>query len=76
MPLQAVTPARAGASWAVLDADRRALPLAPTFRHAWRLAALSGGQPLGLFGEWNGELLLPLSVYTEDGYSSLRPSDK
>jgi hypothetical protein len=72
MPLQAITPARTSTGWAVLDADHRSLPLAPTFRHTWRLMALSGGQPLGLFGEWTGDLLLPLSVYTEDGYSSLR----
>ena len=33
--------------------------------------ALSAGQPLTLFGEWNGLTLLPLSVWSEEGFFSL-----
>jgi hypothetical protein len=66
MPLQAVTPTRAGAGWAVRDSDGRALPLVATFTHGWRLLALSGGQPIGVFGEWDGAALLPLSALAQE----------
>jgi hypothetical protein len=33
----------------------------------WALLALSGGQPLSLMGEWNGETLRPLSAQGPDG---------
>jgi SWIM zinc finger len=71
MPLQTVTPMRVGESWAVRDGDGRALPLAPGFAHGWRLLALSGGRPLGLFGEWNGTTLMPLSVGSGEEFRAL-----
>ena len=33
----------------------------------WALLALSGGQPLSLMGEWNGETLRPLAAQGLDG---------
>ncbi len=33
----------------------------------WALLALSGGQPLSVMGEWNGETLRPLSATGADG---------
>ncbi len=33
----------------------------------WALLALSGGQPLSVMGEWNGETLRPLSASGADG---------
>ncbi len=29
----------------------------------WKLMALSGGYPISLFGEWNGEKITPLSIW-------------
>lgn len=46
-------------------ADGGALPLDPAFRHALHLAALSGGHPLTLMGEWDGHAFLPLSAWHE-----------
>jgi len=37
----------------------------------WQLLALSGGGPLTLFGEWDGEQLRPLTGWTEAGLWSL-----
>jgi hypothetical protein len=65
MALEAVTPTRAGERWAVRDAAGRAMLLAPRFARGWRLLAISGGRPLSLFGEWDGEALLPLSAWAE-----------
>jgi hypothetical protein len=62
---RAVVPARHGEEWLVRDREGRALPLTPRFGQGWRLLALSGGEPLTLFGEWDGERLLPLSAWAE-----------
>ena len=44
------------------DTMGRSLPVSPTFRHGWHLAALSAEAPLSLFGEWNGRVFDPVSV--------------
>jgi len=41
------------------------LPLDAAFRHGMHLAALSGGHPIRLMGEWNGHAFLPLSAWHE-----------
>ena len=63
LALSAVVPARRREGWAVADRDRRLLPLRPAFAGGWELLALSGGGPVGVFGEWDGESLLPLSAF-------------
>jgi hypothetical protein len=55
---------RAG-GWVLHDSAGNVLPLVPRFEAGWELLALSGGTPLALFGEWDGEALLPLSVWAE-----------
>jgi hypothetical protein len=47
----------------VRDARGRRIALHPTFRHPLHLLALSGGHPLTVCGEWDGRMLLPLSVW-------------
>ena len=47
-------------------ADRQ-LPLAVSDTQGWALMALSGGQPVAVMGEWNGDVLRPLSVQGSDG---------
>jgi hypothetical protein len=54
-----VWPQPAGESWLLRDEAVDTLPLAAHFPHGWSLLALSGGQPLAIFGEWNGDSLLP-----------------
>ena len=51
--------------WLLCDSSGYVLPLAPRFDGAWHLLALSGGHPIGVFGEWNGEHLHPLAVWAE-----------
>jgi hypothetical protein len=50
-------------AWQVQDRHGRCLPLAPDPASAWRLLALSGGRPVSLAGEWEGERLRPLGVW-------------
>jgi len=65
LAIAGVTPLRDGEGWLVRDANGLVLPLARRFARGWRLLALSGGQPLALFGEWDGDALLPLSAWAE-----------
>ncbi|HEX9036591.1 MAG TPA: SWIM zinc finger family protein [Ktedonobacterales bacterium] len=55
--------------WRLLDADGDALPLVA--REHWRLLAVSGGQPVDVMVEWNGETLLPLGVIAVGTYTPL-----
>jgi len=73
-PLAAVTPVQGGGGWAVRDAEGAVLPLAGRFARPWELLALSGGRPLALFGEWNGDRLLPLGAFAGGRFVSLSPS--
>jgi hypothetical protein len=47
----------------VRDAHGRRIALHPAFRHPLHLLALSGGHPLTVCGEWDGRMLLPLSIW-------------
>jgi hypothetical protein len=64
VPLEGVVPIRQGEGWAVIDSEECLLPLALPSVEGWRLMALSGGHPLTLVAEWNGEYLSPLSAWT------------
>ena len=37
----------------------------------WKLLTISGGQPVSVFGEWNGESLRPLSAFAQGEYYNL-----
>ncbi|MGD1911650.1 MAG: SWIM zinc finger family protein [Rivularia sp. (in: cyanobacteria)] len=54
--------------WFVRDEEKRLLPLKSSFRNNWLLLALSGGYSLDIFGEWDGEYFLPLSVWVENRF--------
>lgn len=53
---------RDGAGWGIQLGARR-LPLAVRDEDGWQLLAESGGMPLSLAGEWDGESLRPLSAW-------------
>jgi hypothetical protein len=61
--LSAVTPVRRAHGWIVRDQAGHALTLAMPEMEAWKLVALSGGKPVALSGEWDGETLRPMSVW-------------
>jgi hypothetical protein len=73
MPLRQVTPFLAGETWGVRDATGRFFPYAAGFSLAWTIQALSGGNPLDLFGEWNGATLWPLSAWSDGRFVQLLP---
>ena len=49
--------------WRLRDRGGRLLPLPPRFGHGWPVLALAGDRPLTLFGEWDGAVLTPLTVF-------------
>ena len=51
--------------WWLRDQAANRLPVNPGFSEGWRLLALSGGTPLTVFGEWNGQQFWPLSAWTD-----------
>jgi uncharacterized Zn finger protein len=55
-----------GAAWYARDAGGAVLPL--TKGEHWQLLALSGGHPVDLAGEWDGETLFPLGVLVDNTY--------
>jgi SWIM zinc finger len=68
-PLQTVVPVRRSERWFARDVNGRLLSLRT--ESGWKLAALSGGHPITIFGEWNGRSLLPISAWAEGRYVEL-----
>ncbi len=64
-----------GMSWRLRDCEDRTLPISPRFTQGWQLLALSGGYPVGVFGEWDGRHLLPLAAWTPTHYVTYRSAE-
>ena len=58
-----VTAEASGKTFVGLVGEQCRLPLHIAQDDGWRLLAESGGQPLSVFGEWDGERLRPLSAW-------------
>ncbi|HYE72986.1 MAG TPA: SWIM zinc finger family protein, partial [Blastocatellia bacterium] len=69
--LRNVTPERHDEHWLVRDANNAVLPIALRFEQPWELLAVSGGHAIDLFGEWDSDHLLPLSVWAEGRFVKL-----
>lgn len=59
MWLDAVVPAAYKERWYLRHATGL-IPMRCTDEQGWSLAAQSGGEPMNVFGEWNGRALLPV----------------
>ena len=68
--LEAVVPLLYGGCWLVCDRDGGVLPLAGG--EHWSLLSLSGGHPVDLAAEWDGEVLLPLGVVAGGTYRMIQ----
>jgi hypothetical protein len=68
--LEAVVPLIRGERWMVGDRDGGVLPLAGGGH--WTLLSLSGGHPVDLAAEWDGDALLPLGVVAEGSYRMIQ----
>jgi hypothetical protein len=63
--LTAVVPLRRPNGWIARDATGHFLPLQLAEEQGWRLIARSGGHPMAVAGEWDGESLVPLGTWAE-----------
>jgi len=63
--LAAVTPVQRAQGWIVRDAAGHALALDISEAKGWVLYSLSGGNPVSLAGEWDGDALTPLGAWAE-----------
>jgi hypothetical protein len=66
--LHAVTPIAGPSGWFLRDAAGAGVPVRPDFT----LLAVSGGLPVDLFGEWNGEQFLALLASAHGRYIPLQ----
>ena len=57
-----VTAAAIGDRWVLQDHQGRHLPMARSLQHGWSLAALTGGDSVNVFGEWDGFEFEPITV--------------
>jgi hypothetical protein len=48
-----------------------AIPLAPRYAFTWELLAISGGAPVSVFGEFDGQTMLPMGVVAEGAFHGL-----
>ena len=67
----ALTPVRHGDQCLLRDASGDSLRLPGMAGDGWNLLALSGGRPLAVFGEWNGENFRVLSAVAEGRMQAL-----
>jgi len=67
MSIAGSTPRHWGGEFGLLDGEGRELPLRGLPQSSWKLAAVSGGRPLAVFGEWDGCGLRPMSAWAESG---------
>lgn len=70
--LQPRSDASADLVWSIKDTQGASLPLKMRANDGWILAAVSGGEPVSLIGEWDGEQLAPLGVAANGVYCAWR----
>ena len=60
--LSEVTPIMDKEQLYVVDKEQHQIPVLDKKLMGWKLLALSGGTPISIFGEWTGDILVPLSA--------------
>lgn len=62
--LTSVTPVFFKNNFFLVDTEKKYLPLGKENLSPWEFIALSGGHPITVFGEWNGQHLKTLNVFS------------
>jgi hypothetical protein len=71
LPLGRITPTRIESSWWAIDSDGAALPVRAHEHFGFVLLAASGGKPVDIAAEFDGQMLRPLSVIEDGRWISL-----
>ena len=69
--LEAVIPVMENGSLFLIDEEKKYLEALTKDNISWKLIALSGGNPISIFGEWSGEYMIPLSVIVDGNVVAL-----
>jgi len=69
--LESVIPVMENGKLFIIDQEKNYLEAVPKDKVAWKLIALSGGNPISIFGEWSGEYMMPLSVILDGNVVAL-----
>jgi hypothetical protein len=74
--LENVVPVFQNNAFALVDSERKQLPLLADPASGWKMVALSGGHPTGVFGQWERGAFRPLSTVVEGQFRRLEvPGD-
>ncbi len=65
LSLESLIPLQSEGGWMLRDPENRVIPISRQSNQSWKLSALSGGNPITLFGEWDGQGFYPLTVWAE-----------
>lgn len=65
--ISSLIPQQIGETWVLRDSSDQILSLQPNYDQIPSLLAISGGHPVTVFGEFDGQTLLPLMFYSSDG---------
>jgi hypothetical protein len=69
--LTAVVPVLTTSDWKLIDQAGDDVPLHPRFAEPWAIASLSGGYPVDVAGEWDGDYLMPMSILADRRFIEL-----
>ncbi|HEY9772965.1 MAG TPA: SWIM zinc finger family protein [Planktothrix sp.] len=58
----------ASGKWAIRDKESRLAPLIVSSMAGWQILAASGGKPISMFGEFDGEKLMPMSIMVDEKF--------
>lgn len=61
--------------WIITDSDGCIMPVSRQCRSTWQILSISGGHKIGMMGEWDGEFLLPLAVWTSGRFYNVIDND-
>ncbi len=64
--IEHIIPLKKGKQLLLVDKTGKQLPAKTSENNSWKLLAISGGRPIQLFGEWDNQLIEPLSVLLAD----------
>jgi hypothetical protein len=70
LALHQTTLASCEGKWLVVDSEGAVLPLHDSAR-VWNMLAISGGKPVSILGEWDGESFRPLTMMSDKRYRRL-----
>jgi hypothetical protein len=76
LSIKEVMPFQIDSHWGLQDQNGYWLPISQNCSQTWTVLSLSGGNPIQVFGEWNGETFYPLSVFTDQKFVPLQTFSK